>query len=100
MLAARAKAAADASKAALDAFSRCLAPEIAADGVAITEIHMPLVRTPMIAPTTFYDAFPIIEAEEAAEMVVQAILPRPQEVSTRLGKLGEPSYLAQHIRGE
>jgi hypothetical protein len=43
----------------------------------------------MIAPTTFYDAFPIIEADEAAEMVVEAILKRPQELSTRLGKLGE-----------
>ena len=39
-----------ASKAALDAFSRCLAPEVAADGIDITS-HMPLVRTPMIAPT-------------------------------------------------
>ncbi|HEV3231144.1 MAG TPA: SDR family oxidoreductase, partial [Candidatus Dormibacteraeota bacterium] len=78
-----------ASKAALEGFSRCLAPEVAHDGVVITNIHMPLVRTPMIAPTTFYDAFPIIEADEAAEMVVEAILKRPQELSTRLGKLGE-----------
>ena len=78
-----------ASKSALEGFSRCLAPEVGHHGIAITNIHMPLVRTPMIAPTTFYDAFPIIEAEEAAEMVVQAILTRPQEVSTRLGKLGE-----------
>jgi NAD(P)-dependent dehydrogenase (short-subunit alcohol dehydrogenase family) len=78
-----------ASKAALEGFSRCLAPEVAHDGVVITNIHMPLVRTPMIAPTTFYDAFPIIEADEAAELVVKAILERPQEVSTRLGKLGE-----------
>jgi short-subunit dehydrogenase len=78
-----------ASKSALEGFSRCLAPEVAHHGIVVTNIHMPLVRTPMIAPTTFYDAFPIIEAEEAAEMVVEAILKRPQEVSTRLGKLGE-----------
>ena len=78
-----------ASKAALEGFSRCLAPEVAHHGIAITNIHMPLVRTPMIAPTSFYSAFPIIEAEEAAEMVVEAILKRPQSVSTRLGKLGE-----------
>jgi len=50
---------------------------------------MPLVKTPMIAPTSFYTAFPIIEADEAAQMVVEAILKRPQDVSTRLGKLGE-----------
>jgi NAD(P)-dependent dehydrogenase (short-subunit alcohol dehydrogenase family) len=78
-----------ASKSALEGFSRCMASEVAHHGIAITNIHMPLVRTPMIAPTSFYDAFPIIEADEAAGMVVEAILKRPQEVSTRLGKLGE-----------
>jgi NAD(P)-dependent dehydrogenase (short-subunit alcohol dehydrogenase family) len=78
-----------ASKAALDAFSRCFQPEVAADGVAITEIHMPLVRTPMIAPTSIYDSFPTISPDEAADMVLQAMITRPHEVSTRLGKLGE-----------
>ena len=39
-----------ASKAALDAFSRCIASEVIDDGVHLTTIHMPLVRTPMIAP--------------------------------------------------
>lgn len=78
-----------ASKAALDAFSRCFQPEVAADGVAITEIHMPLVRTPMIAPTSIYDSFPTISPEEAADLVLQALISRPHEVSTRLGKFGE-----------
>ena len=78
-----------ASKSALEGFSRCLAPEVAHHGITITNVHMPLVQTPMIAPTSFYSNFPIIEAEEAAEMVVEAILRRPQELSTRLGKLGE-----------
>jgi len=78
-----------ASKAALDGFSRCLQPEIAADGVAITEIHMPLVRTPMIAPTSIYDSFPTISPDEAADLVLQAMISRPHEVSTRLGKFGQ-----------
>jgi NAD(P)-dependent dehydrogenase (short-subunit alcohol dehydrogenase family) len=78
-----------ASKAALDGFSRCLQPEIAADGVAITEIHMPLVRTPMIAPTSIYDSFPTISPGEAADLVLQAMISRPHEVSTRLGKFGQ-----------
>jgi NAD(P)-dependent dehydrogenase (short-subunit alcohol dehydrogenase family) len=78
-----------ASKGALEGFSRCLASEVAHHGIVVTNIHMPLVRTPMIAPTAFYSAFPIIEADEAAQMVVEAILKRPQDVSTRLGKLGE-----------
>jgi NAD(P)-dependent dehydrogenase (short-subunit alcohol dehydrogenase family) len=78
-----------ASKSALAAFSRCIGPEVVDDGVAITNIHMPLVRTPMIAPTGMYQNFPTSSPEEAAELVASAILTRPPEVSTRLGKLGE-----------
>ncbi len=78
-----------ASKSALAAFSRCVGPEVADDGVAITNIHMPLVRTPMIAPTGMYKNFPTSSPEEAADMVASAILTRPPEVSTRLGKIGE-----------
>jgi len=78
-----------ASKNALDAFSRCFAPEVVAEGIAITTIHMPLVRTPMIAPSGLYRSFPTISADEAADMVVEAIIKRPHEVSTRVGKFGE-----------
>ena len=78
-----------ASKSALAALSRCIAPEVVDDGVAITNIHMPLVRTPMIAPTGIYKNFPTSSPDEAAEMVAAAILTRQPEVSTRLGKLGE-----------
>ena len=55
-----------ASKSALDAFSRCAAPECVADNVKFTTIYMPLVRTPMIAPTDMYKAFPTLSPEEAA----------------------------------
>jgi NAD(P)-dependent dehydrogenase (short-subunit alcohol dehydrogenase family) len=78
-----------ASKSALAALSRCIGPEVADDGVAVTNIHMPLVRTPMIAPTGIYRNFPTSSPEEAAELVASAILTRQPEVSTRLGKLGE-----------
>jgi hypothetical protein len=43
----------------------------------------------MIAPTGMYKNFPTSSPEEAAELVASAILTRPPEVSTRLGKLGE-----------
>lgn len=78
-----------ASKAALDAFSRCMSPEVAGDGIHVTTVCMPLVRTPMIAPTDIYRSFPTISAEDAAEMVVRALITRPHEVSTRLGKFGQ-----------
>jgi NAD(P)-dependent dehydrogenase (short-subunit alcohol dehydrogenase family) len=66
-----------------------VAPELADRGVAVTNIHMPLVRTPMIEPTDMYRNFPTIDTGQAAELVMQALLSRPVEVSTRLGKLGE-----------
>ena len=80
------------SKAALDAFSRCIASEVIEDGVHITTIHMPLVRTPMIAPTKMYDAFPTITPDEAAEMITGAMISKPKKVATRMGNFGELLY--------
>jgi NAD(P)-dependent dehydrogenase (short-subunit alcohol dehydrogenase family) len=77
-----------ASKAALDAFSWCAAPEFADAGVRFTTINMPLVRTPMIAPTKLYDAFPALTPDEAAELVVTAVIDRPKRVATGLGLAG------------
>src|SRR5579871_2762908 len=62
-----------ASKAALDAFSRSIGPEVIGDGVHLTTIYMPLVRTPMIAPTKIYDRFPTLTPQEAADMITDAI---------------------------
>jgi short-subunit dehydrogenase/thioester reductase-like protein len=81
-----------ASKAALDAFSRCMAPEVIGDGVSVTTVYMPLVRTPMIAPTSIYDAFPTLSPEEAAQLVADAILDKPKRVATRLGTFGQILY--------
>src|SRR5690606_21685564 len=81
-----------ASKAALDAFSRCIASEVFDDGVHITTIHMPLVRTPMIAPTSMYRRFPTITPDEAADMICEAILYRPKRIATPLGSLGQILY--------
>jgi NAD(P)-dependent dehydrogenase (short-subunit alcohol dehydrogenase family) len=81
-----------ASKAALDAFGRVIASEVIDDGVHITTIHMPLVRTPMIAPTRMYDVFPAIAPEEAAEMIAGAMIHQPKKVATRLGTFGELLY--------
>ncbi|HEU5106850.1 MAG TPA: SDR family oxidoreductase [Solirubrobacterales bacterium] len=81
-----------ASKAALDAFSRVIASEVVDDNVHLTTINMPLVRTPMIAPTRMYDMFPAITPEEAAEMITKAMINRPKKVATRLGNFGELLY--------
>ncbi|MDT4938208.1 MAG: hypothetical protein QOG80_1879 [Pseudonocardiales bacterium] len=81
-----------ASKAALDAFSRCIASEVIDDGVHLTTIHMPLVRTPMIAPTKMYDRFPTITPAEAADMICRAMIRRPKKVGTTLGNAGALAY--------
>jgi NAD(P)-dependent dehydrogenase (short-subunit alcohol dehydrogenase family) len=81
-----------ASKAALDAFGRVIASEVIDDDVHITTVHMPLVRTPMIAPTRMYDMFPAITPEEAAELLARAMIDRPKKVATKLGNFGELLY--------
>jgi len=81
-----------ASKAALDAFSRCIGSEIVDDGVHITAIFMPLVRTPMIKPTKMYDRFPTITPDKAAEMITDAIIHKPKRIATPLGTLGQILY--------
>jgi len=81
-----------ASKAALDAFSRCLSPEVRTRNVEVTTVYMPLVRTPMIAPTKIYRYFPTITPEDAADLVIKAVVERPKRVSTPLGVTAEVSY--------
>jgi NAD(P)-dependent dehydrogenase (short-subunit alcohol dehydrogenase family) len=81
-----------ASKAALDAWTRVVGSETISDNVHFTTIHMPLVRTPMIAPTKIYDSFPTISPDEAADLICEAIRSKPKHIGTRLGTFGEVSY--------
>ncbi len=82
-----------ASKAALDAFARCAAAEFSDTGIAFTTINMPLVRTPMIAPTKIYENVPTISPAEAADLVKNAIIYRPQRIATRLGIFAQVLHL-------
>jgi NAD(P)-dependent dehydrogenase (short-subunit alcohol dehydrogenase family) len=81
-----------ASKSALDAFSRCLSAEVKHKNIEITAIYMPLVRTPMIAPTKIYDYVPAWSPEKAGDTVLKAILDRPKSVATVLGTAASISY--------
>ncbi|MEO8670514.1 MAG: SDR family oxidoreductase [Tahibacter sp.] len=81
-----------ASKAALDAFSRCAQAEYSDVGINFTTINMPLVKTPMIAPTKMYDHVPTLSPEEAADLIVEAIVERPVRIATRLGVFGSIMY--------
>jgi len=74
-----------ASKAALEAWTQCAAGEFLDRGINFTIINFGLVRTPMIAPTKFYDHVPTMTPEEAADLIAEAIIRRPVRLTTRLG---------------
>ncbi len=76
-----------ASKAALDTLSDAWQAETADQGVRFTTIHMPLVRTPMIAPTKLYDRFPALSPEQAGDVIAEAIIDRPRRVSPAFGRV-------------
>ncbi len=83
------------SKAALDAFADVVASETLSDQITFTNIHMPLVRTPMIAPSHRLNAVPAISPERAAAMVVRGLVEKPARIDTPIGTLAEAgNYLA------
>ena len=83
-----------ASKAALDSFAACASSEFLDKGINFTTINMPLVRTPMIAPTRMYENVPTLSPEEAADLVVEAIVYKSVRIATRLGIFGAICHAA------
>lgn len=83
-----------ASKAALEAWTYSAAAEYADLGVRFTVVNMPLVRTPMIAPTGAYRDAPALHPDEAAELVAQAIVNQPARIATEVGLIGMGLRLA------
>ena len=83
-----------ASKAALDEFGAVAGRELLGDGVTFTSVRMPLVRTPMIAPTAAYRALPAASPRDAALLVVRALERRPVRVSRPEGVAAELAALA------
>ncbi len=78
-----------ASKAALDAFTRGTAAEMLGTGVALSSVHLPLVRTPMITPALdAYRGMPSLSAEEAAGLIAEAAIIRSSRVEPAFVTLG------------
>ena len=77
------------SKAALDTFAEVVATETLSDHITFTTIHMPLVRTPMIAPSARLNPMPAISAEHAAAMVVRGLVEKPVRIDTPVGTLAD-----------
>ncbi|CAJ1508300.1 SDR family oxidoreductase [[Mycobacterium] holstebronense] len=77
------------TKAALDAFADVVSTETLSDHITFTTIHMPLVATPMIAPTGKLVPMGAISAEHAAAMVVRGLVEKPDRIDTPSGTLGQ-----------
>ena len=80
------------TKAALDAFSEVVATETLSDHITFTNVHMPLVATPMIKPSRRLNPVPPITAEHAAAMVVRGLIDKPLRIDTPLGTLSEAGH--------
>ena len=74
------------SKAALEGFSQSLRAEVTGKGVAVTIINYPLVRTPMTAPTKMYKSVPMMDTDEAADWMLEAVENRPARVAKLSGR--------------
>jgi thioester reductase-like protein/short-subunit dehydrogenase involved in D-alanine esterification of teichoic acids len=80
------------TKAALDAFADVVSSETLSDHITFTNIHMPLVSTPMIAPSKRLNPVPAISAERAAAMVVRGLVEKPVRIDTPMGTLAEAGH--------
>jgi thioester reductase-like protein/short-subunit dehydrogenase len=74
-----------ASKAAIEEFGRVAGRELLADGITFTSVRMPLVQTPMIESVNAYQGMPAMSPERAAQMVVNALVNRPEVENRRAG---------------
>jgi short-subunit dehydrogenase len=72
-----------AAKAATDHFLRTLRLELGGQGIRVTQIAMPLVRTPMLAPSRIYRAFPALTVEKAARRIGEATIRQPVRMAPR-----------------
>jgi thioester reductase-like protein/NADP-dependent 3-hydroxy acid dehydrogenase YdfG len=77
------------TKAALDSFADVVSTETLSDHITFTNIHMPLVRTPMIVPSRRLNPVPPISPEHAAAMVVRGLVEKPARIDTPLGTLAD-----------
>jgi NAD(P)-dependent dehydrogenase (short-subunit alcohol dehydrogenase family) len=75
-----------ATKAALDAFADSLMAELQHEGVHVSSVYLPLVRTDMMAPVQEYSGRrDIMTPERAATMILDGVVDRKRRVMTPIG---------------
>lgn len=63
-----------ASKGAFHTWLKSIQPELNKRGVVCNNIYLPLVRTRMIAPTKKFEKVPVMEPQQATEIIAKSIL--------------------------
>lgn len=74
-----------ASKSALESFSRSLSMELADQGIKVSIVHFPMVRTPMSSKTTIYKHMRMLDTATAAGWLVKAVCKKPYRVTSPTG---------------
>ncbi|MFJ9370339.1 SDR family NAD(P)-dependent oxidoreductase [Nocardia sp. NPDC101769] len=88
-----------ASKSAFNSWMRGAAPELRADGIDVTTVHLQLVRSDMLGPYRIYRYTPSMSTEEAASMVCRAIVDRPLAIRPWWERASAPlSYALDNSR--
>lgn len=76
-----------ASKAGMEAWLQSAAPELRGRGIVVTSVRLPLVRTAMASAYVGSRA-PSLSAQEAASLVLRAIVDRPRIVAPWWSRVG------------
>ena len=72
-------AAYQASKSAFDTWLRSMAPELKLMGISTSTIYLPLVKTPMILPTTAYQNAPAMSVVHVAKIICKSMITRQKK---------------------
>lgn len=64
------------SKGAFHLWLKSVRPELKKKGIATNNIYLPLVRTRMISPTKKFEKLPVMEPEQAMEIIAKSLLKR------------------------
>lgn len=70
-----------ASKGAFDVWLRSVAPELHADGIAVSSVYMALIHTRMSAPTPIMHKLPGLDPDAAAGVIAKAVIDRPRSLA-------------------
>ncbi|MEU8898184.1 SDR family NAD(P)-dependent oxidoreductase [Nocardia sp. NPDC048505] len=88
-----------ATKAAFTAWMRGAAPELRADGITSTAVHLQLVRSDMLGPSRIFRYLPGNTCAEAASVVCRAIVDRPLAIRPWFERAGTPVlYALDNVR--